>query len=86
MTTGDNFPELPIPINSRRVVLGIRDLDAQKNYHRVVWLHMADSMPLEEIADRIVLCMKLLNGMTIEQLREAMNGSNLKIYYEVNDG
>lgn len=76
----DQFPE--IPLNSRRICLGFRDMDERVNYHRVVFINAGLETPLETVSERFVLSAKLLSGMTIEQLREAMNGTNLKIYYE----
>lgn len=83
MELGDNFPELPVPVNSRRVCLGLMEMETKEVLKRVVFFHMADNMPLNEIADRIVLGMKLLNGLTVEQLREALSGGNCRIYYDI---
>lgn len=85
MTLGDNFPNLPVPMNSRRVCLGLKDMDEQVVYRHVVWLHMAEKMTLEEISERIVLSLKLLNGMEMVQLREAVNGSDVRVYWTVEE-
>ena len=85
MTLGDNFPNLPVPMNSRRVCLGFRDMDLQFNLKRVCWIHKADEETLENLADRFVLSAKLLAGLTLEQLREAHSGTNVKIYYDMEE-
>lgn len=79
----DQYPQ--IPLNSRRICLGFRDLDERVNHLRVVFVNAGPDVPMDLIAERFVLSTKLLSGLTMEQLREAMNGSNLRVYYETGD-
>ena len=75
----DQFPE--IPLNSRRICLGFQDLDSQRVLRKVMFLHLAETMELEEVFERCILSLKILNGLTTSQLREAMEGTDLRIYY-----
>ncbi len=83
MTLGDNFPNLPVPMNSRRVCLGYKCMDTGQVLKKVLWLHKAEDVSLEEISERVVLSLKLLNGLTLKQLQEAISGTNVKIYFDV---
>lgn len=85
MTLGDNFPNLPVPLNSRRVCLGYKCMETGQVLKKVLWLHKAEDVSLEEIAERVVLSLKLLNGLTLKQLREAHSGNNVKIYYDMGE-
>lgn len=85
MDLGDNFPNLPVPMNSRRVCLGYKCLETGRVLKKVLWLHKAEDVSLEEIAERVVLSLKLLNGLTLKQLREAHSGNNVKIYYDMGE-
>lgn len=85
MTLGDNFPQLPVPSNSRRVCLGFRDLETRTNHHRVCQIHNGENEPLEDIAERFVLSAKLLAGLSLKQIREAFSGSNVRIYWDMEE-
>ena len=61
--------------------MGFKDLDKDRVMRSVVWLHLAEDMELEEVSERCVLSLKILSGLTTQQLREAVLGTDLMIYY-----
>ena len=61
--------------------MGFKDLDKDRVMRSVVWLHLAEDMELEEVSERCVLSLKILSGLTTSQLREAVLGTDLMIYY-----
>ena len=76
----DQYPQ--IPMNSRRICLGFKDLDKDgRILRRILWIHLAEDMELEEVSERCVLSLKILSGLTTSQLREAVLGTDLMIYY-----
>lgn len=85
MALGDNFPNLPVPDNSRKVCLGFRDLSNRVNFHKICHIHNGENEPLEDIAERFVLSAKLLAGLSLKQIREAYSGTNVKIYFDTEE-
>lgn len=82
MATGDNFPELPqVPVESRRIALGFKDLDSGEVHKKVVFIRLMDDVPLEEVANRFALSAKILGGMTTRQMTEILNASDVRISY-----
>lgn len=79
LNPSDQFPE--IPLNSRRVCMAFQCLETRRVLKKVVFIHLAEDMELEEICERCVLSLKILNGLTTKQLREAVAGTDLKIYF-----
>lgn len=75
----DQYPE--IPLNNREVCMGLLDMASKRVLKKIMYIHMAEEMELEEVFERCVLSLKILNGMTTKQLREALNGTDLRIYY-----
>lgn len=81
----DQFPELPVPINSRAIALGFQEVSTKEILKKVVWLRQMDDATLADVALRFVLSTKLLNGLTLIQLQEALNGTDLRIYFDIGD-